>query len=342
MEVPDFVKTFKARGVNIAHLAEFHYCDGSKVPEAERLQRLKTLHSECARLSDDELLVLPGEEPNVHLGGHWISLFPKPVNWTLSRPEGKPFVEEIPGYGPVYHVGSPADVLALFEKERGLFWTAHARIKSSFGFPDNYKNTDFYRSDRFLGAAWKAMPADLSRPTLGWRVLDLLDESANWGARKQAIGEVDIFGVHPDFETYGHMNINYLRLAKLPRFAEGWQPVLDALRGGQFFTTTGEVLIPEFSVDGKQSGQTLEVSRDGTPTTLEAQLDWTFPLAFAEVVSGDGEKVYRQRIDLTDTQSFGTRALRVPVDLEGRKWVRFEVWDVAANGAFTQPVWLAP
>ena len=25
-----------------------------------------------------------------------------------------------------------------------------------------------------------------------------------------------------------------------------------------------------------------------------------------------------------------------------RKWVRFEVWDVAANGAFTQPVWLAP
>src|SRR5881394_1034640 len=36
-----------------------------------------------------------------------------------------------------------------------------------------YKDTEFFRSDRFLGGAWKAMPADLSRPTLGWRVLDV-------------------------------------------------------------------------------------------------------------------------------------------------------------------------
>ena len=38
-----------------------------------RLVELQVLHSECARLSDGELLVLPGEEPNCHLGGHWIS-----------------------------------------------------------------------------------------------------------------------------------------------------------------------------------------------------------------------------------------------------------------------------
>ena len=36
---------------------------------------LKAMHDECARLSDDEFLLLPGEEPNVHLGGHWISFF---------------------------------------------------------------------------------------------------------------------------------------------------------------------------------------------------------------------------------------------------------------------------
>jgi len=23
-----------------------------------------------------------------------------------------------------------------------------------------------------------------------------------------------------------------------------------------------------------------------------------------------------------------------------QKWVRFEVWDIATNGAFTQPVWI--
>ena len=55
------------------------------------------------------------------------------------------------------------------------------------------------------------MPADLSRPTLGWRVLDLLDDMNQWGPRKQIIGEVDVFKVEPDYELYGQMNINYLR-----------------------------------------------------------------------------------------------------------------------------------
>jgi len=339
LEAPGFVKTFKARGADIVHLAEFHYKDGSRTPEPDRLRELKLMHDECRRLSDSELLVLPGEEPNVQLGGHWISFFPKPVNWVLSRPEGKPFVEEIEGYGKVYRVGSPLDVLRLFEAERGLMWTAHPRIKSSFGFPDKYKDTEFFRSDRFLGAAWKAMPADLSRPTLGWRVLDLLDDMSNWGAKKHTPGEVDTFRMEPGFETYGHMNINYLRLSKLPRYDDGWQPVLDALRRGEFFTTTGEVLIPQFAVGGKQSGQTLESPGDARPT-IEANLEWTFPLAFAEIVSGDGNKVFRQRIDLADTESFGTRQLRVPLDLKGHTWVRFEVWDIAANGAFTQPVWI--
>ena len=339
LETPAFVKTFKVRGADIVHLAEFHYEDGSRIPEADRLHKLKVMHSETRRLSDSGLLLLPGEEPNVHLGGHWVSLFPKPVNWTLNRPEGKAFVEEIEGYGRVYHVGSPADVLRLFEAERGLMWTAHPRIKSSFGFPDQYKDTEFFRSNRFLGAAWKAMPADLSRPTLGWRVLDLLDDMSNWGAQKHTPGEVDTFRMEPDFETYGHMNINYLRLPELPRYEDGWQPVLDALRSGKFFTTTGEVLIPEFSIGGKQSGRTLSLTGD-TKRVLEARLEWTFPLAFAEVISGDGQQVFRQRIDLADTESFGTRRLRLPLELKGRTWVRLEVWDIAANGAFTQPVWI--
>lgn len=339
LEAPGFVRTFKARGADIVHLAEYHYKDGSRTPERERLRELKLMHDELRRLSDDELLLLPGEEPNVQLGGHWISLFPKPVYWVLNRPAGKSFVEEIEGYGKVYRVGSPGDVLRLFEAEGGLMWTAHPRIKASFQFPDRYKDTEFFKSDRFLGAAWKAMPADLSRPTLGWRVLDLLDDMANWGAKKYIIGEVDTFRMEPDFETYGHMNINYLRLARLPRYDDGWQPVLDALRGGEFFTTTGEILIPEFTVGAKRSGQTLNVASHSKPM-LEANLEWTFPLAFAQIISGDGEKVYREHIDLSDTEGFGTRKLELPIDLKKRTWVRFEIWDIAANGAFTPPVWI--
>ena len=205
---------------------------------------LKAMHEECRRLSDDEFLLLPGEEPNVHLGGHWISFFPKPVYWVLNRDGDQPFEQEIEGYGKVYHVGSAEDVLRLMQLENGLMWTAHARIKSSLGFPDNYKERDFYQSDHFLGAAWKAMPSDLARPTLGWRVLELLNDMNNWGQRKQVVGEVDVFRVEKDYELYAHMNINYIRMDKLPKYDDGWQPVLDVLRKGEFFVTTGEVLIP--------------------------------------------------------------------------------------------------
>ena len=66
----------------------------------------------------------------------------------------------------------------LLKRERGLAWTAHARIKGSHGFPDRHRHEPFFLSDRFQGAAWKAMPADLSREKTGERVLDLLDAFA--------------------------------------------------------------------------------------------------------------------------------------------------------------------
>ena len=135
------------------------------------------------------------------------------------------------------------------------------------------------------------------------------------------------------------MNINYLRLEKVPRFSDGWQPVLDALRGGKFFVSTGEVLLPRFTVGGRQSGQIVELTGGRRPE-IELDITWTFPLKFAEVVSGDGQAVHRHRIDLTGTASFGSQTLRWNQDLTGRSWVRVEVWDIAANGAFTQPVWL--
>ena len=340
MEEPGFVKAFKSAGVDIVHLAEFHV-NRDEAFMANRLPLLKTLHSECDRLSDDRFLLLPGEEPNLALGGHWISLFPKPVYWTLERKKEQPFSEEIEGYGTVYHAGDSADVLRLMERENGLMWTAHPRIKSSFGFPDVYRHKDYFLSDHFLGAAWKAMPADASLPRLGVRSLDLMDDMANWGLRKYVLGEVDIFQVNPDYELYGHMNVNYLKLDRLPHYRDGWQPVLDTLRQGRFFVTTGEVLIPSFTIGGKEAGQTVKRPADSdAPLVMDAKLEWTFPLAFAEVISGDGEKVYRQHIDLSDTGPFGTRELHVPVPLAGRKWVRLEVWDIATNGAFTEPVWV--
>jgi hypothetical protein len=338
LEEPPFVRTFKAHGVDIAHLAEFHVQHTAEM-NAQRLPLLKTLHDECRRLSDERFLLLPGEEPNVQLGGHWISLFPRPVYWLLHPNPGTPFQQQVGSYGTVYAVQTPQDVLRLIEKEHGLMWTAHPRTKSSYGFPDRYRDEAFYRSDHFLGAAWKALPADLSQPRLGVRVLDLMNDMANWGQHKYVPGEVDVFRVQPDYELYGHMNINYLKLDQLPRFDDGWEPVVDALRHGRFFVSTGEVLLPEFRVGGKESGQILKLSGNA-PVEVTARLEWTFPPAFAEIIWSDGNQVYRRRVDLSANEAFGGKPLRLPVDLHGARWVRLEAWDVAANGAFSQPVWV--
>jgi hypothetical protein len=326
---PGFVRAFRAAGIDIVHLAEFHNSQTPKLATAPRLAQLRLMHAECARLSDGKFLLLPGEEPNVHLGGHWISFFPKPVLWVLNRPAEKPFVETNSAGETIYHVGSPADVLTLMQREHGLMWAAHARIKGTIGFPDNYRDTPFFQSPHYLGAAWKAMPADYSRDTLGWRVLDLLDDMNNWGADKRALGEVDVFKIEPHSELYGHLNVNYLKLDRLPRFADGWQPVLDVLRRGEFFVTTGEIL----------AADTALIRDAGAAPRLTAQLTWTLPLAFAEIVAGDGTKTFLRRIDLSDTRAFGTRAFSglLPDD-PGLRWARLAVWDIAGNGAFSQPI----
>ena len=340
LERPDFVDVFKKMGVDIVHLAEFHKGVTPRMGTDERLAQLKVMHEECERLSGKGFLLLPGEEPNVHLGGHWISFFPKPINWVLNRNEGQPFIQELPDFGTVYHVGSQEDVYELLKREDGLAWTAHARIKGSTGFPDAYKETDWFQSDRFLGGAWKAMPADYSRDSLGWRVIDLQDDMANWGHKKYTIGEVDIFKIFKGYELFGTMNINYLKLDSVPEYKDGWQPVLDVLSQGRFFVTTGEILITDFSIGGKESGGSLSKSQASGATKLKASLEWTYPLDRLEVVSGDGNRIYRERVSLIDTKEFGKRDLALDVDLSDRKWARIEVWDIAKNGAFTQPVWI--
>ncbi len=338
-ETPNFINVFKNAGVDIVHLAEFHYTAHPKGPDSLRLKEMKTLHHRCQRWSTGDFLLLPGEEPNEFFGGHWLSFFPKPVNWIMARKPDMPFVTDDPQYGKVYRVGDKTDMLNLLKAENGLAWTAHARTKGSTGYPDKYKGEDFFISEHFFGAAWKNIPADLSEPRLSRRVLDLMDDMANWGHKKHAIAEADIFTMEPQNETYAHLNVNYLQLDKLPDYRQGWQPILDAMQRGRFFVSTGEVLLPTFTVNGKGAGETVTLPKDGK-TAVVLAVDWTFPLAFAEIISGDGTQVFRERIDLTNTLPFGKQTFTMNTSLTGRKWVRVEVWDAAVNGAFTQQVWL--
>src|SRR3546814_13052625 len=90
------------------------------------------------------------------------------------------------------------------QDEKGLMCTAHPRIKCSTGYPDKHKDTAFFKSDRFLGGAWKNMPADYSLPRLGTRVLDTLDDMHNCAAKpsesKFPPGEVDVFQLSDERE----------------------------------------------------------------------------------------------------------------------------------------------
>ena len=75
------------------------------------------------------------------------------------------------------------------------------------------------------------MPADLSSPRLGDRVFDLVDELNNQGLRKRFLGEVDVFQFDHTHELYAHMNINYIKLGRLPAFDQ-WEDALRRWRRG--------------------------------------------------------------------------------------------------------------
>lgn len=345
--VPQFVEVFRNMGVQMVHLGEFHGDGHQKDPGPLRLPEMEVMFRECRQLSDDKLLFIPGEEVNEWLGkaepgkhpGHWMSLFPKPVYWIQKRTEDQPFVTQDPKYGKVYRVGSRDDMTRLIAAEKGLVWSAHPRIKASSWAPDAFKDEEFFKDPSWLGGAWKAMPMNLAETSIGRRGLDLLDDMSNWGAKKYLPGEVDVFKIDRTHELYGHMNINYLRLPQVPRYDDGWQPVLDALSRGAFYTTTGEMHIRNFNVGGAESGQTVEL-RKGAYAIVEFELTWTFPPHYAYLFMGTGDNVVILPLDLSDQPEFGSKKFGMAFELGQYKWLRVEAWDVAANGVYTQPVWI--
>jgi hypothetical protein len=164
------------------------------------------------------------------------------------------------------------------------------------------------------GAAWPTLARDLT-PEFDV-VSGTLDDMNNQAGSKYLIAEGDTYTEYPDNETYPELQVNYIKLAKLPRFDEDWSPVLRALQKGQFFVTSGEVLI-------RSQGSTAI----GKASALTFDVEWTFPLEFVESVWSDGEKT-------------GSHKFSFPFDPTCQKWMRFAALDSACNGAFTQPAML--
>ena len=71
----------------------------------------------------------------------------------------------------MYHLGSGDDILNFMNKEQSIMWTTHPRTKNSEGYPEAYKDKDFFLSDRWVGASWESLPG---RPVGEGRVRNAL------------------------------------------------------------------------------------------------------------------------------------------------------------------------
>jgi len=327
----------KALGLNIIGLSDFHGDMHPNDPGPLRFKDQKDYFETTRRASDTDFLVTPWEEPSAYFGGHYNIMFPKrSVYWSKVRQPGQPFTEIDPVYGKVYHTGSAADVQQMMDAEGAYWYHAHPRTKGTTGYPDLIFDKPYVKNDRYLGVAFKpGMGADLSESRIcEWRCFDVTDTMNNLYASsglkpKYIIADIDTYKKGPEDDTYANFPVNYLKIDKTPGADDDVSPMLRALRDGNFFVSTGEILITNYAVAGT-----------GAQRSIGADVEWTFPLSFVEVVWGDGKKVDRQVISATDLGAFGTKHFAIPFDATGKSWVRFAVWDTAGNGAFVQPLWL--
>jgi hypothetical protein len=329
--LPDF-DLMKGAGVNI--FAPIDGGGGGGGGRGDRLKNLENYYAAAKKHSDKNFLILPDEENTAgNLGGHTDFVLSHPVYWTATRAAGQSFVEDHPAYGKVYHVGSRADALEMAKRENMLVFMPHPRSKGSTGYPDAVKDDAHFTHENYRGIGFRwGMGLDGSETRLcEYRCLALLDDMNNWVADrptppKFAFAITETYQKGPGDDIYANNPVNYVKIDRVPT-GDDWSPIVNALKRGDYFWTSGEVLIPSYSVEGT-----------GARRTVTAEVEWTFPLEMVEVVWGDGQKTDRQVIPATELPAFGKHKFQIPFDATGKKWVRFAVWDSAGNGAFVQPI----
>ena len=217
-------------------------------------------------------------------------------------------METHPKYGKVYNLGSPDDMMVMTERENALIFMPHPRSKGSTGFPDAIKNDSDWLHENYRGLGYRwGMGVDASETRLcEYRCLNLWDEVNNWivdrrtplkfmKAISEARSDIGERGKPPYDDTYGMSPVNYVKLDRLPPF-DDQSPIINAIKRGDYFVTSGEVLIPSYEVKGI-----------GDQRTITAEVEWTFPLDFVEVVWGDGRTTDRQIVSTKDLPAFGKK-----------------------------------
>ena len=173
---------FRGLGINIAILADFHSDSHPNDPGQIRFAGAEGLLRRLRRFSDREFLLIPGEEPDATLGGHYITIMPHPVYWSQTR-------------------ASPASSSSRTIRRTARSITSPPRPKSSTccsartascgrrtraprappAIPTPSARRPHFLSDRFLGASFQSLPVDQSQKRIcEERCLGLLDDMNNW------------------------------------------------------------------------------------------------------------------------------------------------------------------
>ncbi|WP_298397597.1 hypothetical protein [Sphingobium sp.] len=336
-KLPDLI-ALKALGINIVSPVDSFvlHSFGSVIPPMAGPDPVRIMETAAtaARLhSDHDFLIMPSQEWfGGPMGGHTDLITSHPLYWTERKP-GEPLAQDDAPHGKLYHIGSADDLLAMMSAENGIISMPHPRTKGSAGYPDAIRDKPYFLNPRYdgMGMRWGMGLDGSERRLCDYRCWPLLDEMSNWLADKpeplkhiMAISEV--MAVRSGDDIYGSQPVTYVKLPTLPG-PDDASSVIDALRAGDSFWTTGEVLLSGFGVSG-----------EGASRVVTADLDWTFPLDFVELVWGDGHTIDRKIMSMTDLSANGAQHIEIPFRARNAKWVRIAAWDIAANGAVSQPI----
>ena len=125
---------------------------------------------------------MPGEEPDAHFGGHYTTVFPRPVFWTHVRAERTAVRWNItPNTARCITLALPPTNWKCCGASKAWCGRRTLAPKDRPAIPDAIRETEHFRSDRYLGGSFQSLPVDLSEKRLcESRCFGTLDDMNNW------------------------------------------------------------------------------------------------------------------------------------------------------------------
>jgi hypothetical protein len=279
---------------------------------------LAKLPEETTLASDENFLAVsrPELSSNLHiipdqkgkLQDHACYLTPKPVNHFASlKKDGK----HCSGEGAV-------DIVAqnIVENENGVCWLAHPGLSRTpkelmDGWTQHVSMMEWSNYEWIIGKSCSSIFRHCV--DFGQLLFHKLDMLLNQGFEVGVIGGVDFHGNQNADYVFSNGIVNYLKNIEL-----NVPSVVACLKERDFFVSTGEILIEKCEL---KSGEVV------------LEIDTLFPLRNIIVATDKGKINY----SVKDLDSNGE--IKIPLNqFNPEKWWRTEIWDIANNPVFTQPV----